>query len=699
VNPASTLCLSVLLLLGGCRTPEQAPTEPPSGGAENQPGEEPQPGPVTLSATDAEVRTVIRHLATVTELNLVLGSDVQGRVSIDLRSVTAREALVTIASAGGLVVTTYGAVHVVTREPPQVPQASCWEPLGEEPRLTLELVDLDLHEAAAALGRAAGRPIAVLGRRGRRVSLNVADLPWDLALAQVAEQCGQSVEFLPGGTAVLSTPPSTPVTLTFDDTSPVRALAVLAQQAHLDVLLPPTLSWAPIAVSVQAAPAEDVLRATCAAAGFSEERFVEVTGLLPRDISPTPLTTEATPRITLDAVDARLAKVLEEIEANLEDHRVRAQDPYGWRVTISLHDVPWLDAVQALARVTQCKVHERDDDVVLTRRAYVHLRLSRADLRLVLSTLAARARRRLKLPAEVQGEVCAVLRAATSIDALRRIARAWGLELKEERGSLVIRGPGLQATYPPRPPSPGLNLTPPPPPDPRALEDELEADLEGVLLLARAQDTEELNQRLIDLRSHLSRGGPPAVDLLERLMHRHRSRLSGLGLVALSLELQVCVQRGNDLLRAMADLPPLRWAEVAELENRLAELVVHMRGQELAVFDRNADALEARGPAIADRVWREVQVLSLAPLQITGLLLGQAVHNDLLTDLPPHANPWLDPMPTAIVDGQTYEVPHGILDPVTGKWIRHLWAYEASLRGVRFVYQDIEVWRELEPIE
>lgn len=75
----------------------EAPSDDPLAGL--PPGE-----PVSLTAADVDVRALLTALAEAADLSLVMGPDVQGRLSVNLVDVPATEALKAILAEAGLMV-------------------------------------------------------------------------------------------------------------------------------------------------------------------------------------------------------------------------------------------------------------------------------------------------------------------------------------------------------------------------------------------------------------------------------------------------------------------------------------------------------------------------------------------------------------------------------------------------------------------
>lgn len=192
-----------------------------------------QPPLVTISHTDANVRTVLQLLAAYSGRNVVIGPEVQGQVTPDLKEVRWDAALLAVAHAAGTRAWLVGEELIyVGATPPQgatplqVASARAPAALAAGPTVDLELSGATVVEACAAIARAAQRPVEVqeLARDDpRRVTLRLRATAWQTALHLVAERTDCQVT-LEGAGAVVR-----PV---------VRLARLRTHQARLGELLP-----------------------------------------------------------------------------------------------------------------------------------------------------------------------------------------------------------------------------------------------------------------------------------------------------------------------------------------------------------------------------------------------------------------------------------------------------------------------------
>lgn len=153
-------------------------------------------------------------------------------------------------------------------------------------------------------------------------------------------------------------------------------------------------------------------------------------------------------RQTLDLLEARdrdLADVMAEIGRRsgrtiLVDPRVKE------RVTVTLRQVSWRDAVDVIARRTKCTIEVLPGgNLLLSRPERVSIELSDADVKVALLLLARYADRSIIISDEVVGRVTLSLHDVRWEDALVAVARTkGGFEVvgESERGSVRVGAGG-----------------------------------------------------------------------------------------------------------------------------------------------------------------------------------------------------------------------------------------------------------------
>lgn len=171
-----------------------------------------QPPRVTLQGAYSSVRTAFQQLAAAAGRNLVLGPDVQGPSTLDLKEARWDAALMAVAhEAGAPVWTVSPDLLFVGRTPPpgavafQLGQSPDPLPPAAGPAVSLSLDGAPLEQACQELARAAGRIVELQGLAAgdeRRVSLQVRAVAWESVLRLIAERADCDLE-LSGARAVL----------------------------------------------------------------------------------------------------------------------------------------------------------------------------------------------------------------------------------------------------------------------------------------------------------------------------------------------------------------------------------------------------------------------------------------------------------------------------------------------------------------
>ena len=199
-----------------------------------------QPPRVTIQFTDANVRTVLQLLAAYSGRTGVLGPEVDGQLTLDLKEVHWWRGLEGITAMLDAEVVDCGEdVYLVTGEVPAALQAQAPAPVTEtvEPWVSIEVKDVDVATVADALGQQAGRNLLVEPGVEARVGLRLQDVPWTTAVELLARAAGGYVEVLPGGIYLIRA--RVAVSLSLVDANVRTALQVLAAEAGVNVVVAP----------------------------------------------------------------------------------------------------------------------------------------------------------------------------------------------------------------------------------------------------------------------------------------------------------------------------------------------------------------------------------------------------------------------------------------------------------------------------
>jgi type II secretory pathway component GspD/PulD (secretin) len=176
-----------------------------------------------------------------------------------------------------------------------------------------------------------------------------------------------------------------------------------------------------------------------------------------------PVTTAAAPvqRIDVDVVDVDLADVMEGIGRKV-GRNILVDPEVQERVTISLGDIAWREAVDVIARRTHVEVEEREGGIlVLSQRPVIDVRAWDLPVRGYLELLSMVSNKNVIISPELlQGPpVCAALDGWSVDELLDAEARALGADVVVESGDLVRIVPRPGSVHPTGPPAPAVTIT------------------------------------------------------------------------------------------------------------------------------------------------------------------------------------------------------------------------------------------------
>jgi len=145
-----------------------------------------------------------------------------------------------------------------------------------------------------------------------------------------------------------------------------------------------------------------------------------------------------TMRIHVDVEDANLADVMEQIGRQV-GRNILVDPNVQERVTTSLRDIPWREAVDVIARMTRCEVETRPGGIlILTQPPKVTIQFTDANVRTVLQLLAAYSGKNIIISPEVRGRVTLDLKEVHWLRALHAIVKTVGdYEVVEETDDLL----------------------------------------------------------------------------------------------------------------------------------------------------------------------------------------------------------------------------------------------------------------------
>lgn len=146
----------------------------------------------------------------------------------------------------------------------------------------------------------------------------------------------------------------------------------------------------------------------------------------------------ASQRIHVDVDDVDLSEVMERIGRQV-GRNILVDPSVQERVTVSLRDIPWREAVDVIARMTRCEVEERAGGIlILTQPPKVTIQFTDANVRTVLQLLAAYSGKNIIISPNVTGSVTLDLKEVHWLRALHAIVKTVGdYEVVEETEDLL----------------------------------------------------------------------------------------------------------------------------------------------------------------------------------------------------------------------------------------------------------------------
>jgi hypothetical protein len=144
------------------------------------------------------------------------------------------------------------------------------------------------------------------------------------------------------------------------------------------------------------------------------------------------------PQINVDVEEADLADVMEQIGARA-GRNILVDPNVQETVTVTLQEIPWLEAVEVIAKMVRCDVEERPGGVILlTQPALVTIQYTDANVRTVLQLLAAYAGKNIVIGPGVKGVFTMDLKGVHWLRAIYSIAKAFDCEVIEESNGLLL---------------------------------------------------------------------------------------------------------------------------------------------------------------------------------------------------------------------------------------------------------------------
>jgi hypothetical protein len=568
---------------------------------EMPPGYEPPPGDASPNPTGASQRR---------------------RIRIELRSGGVVEGYLLSHSGGYDVQTAKGEVFVKEADVKKV--------VFPMQRINVDVDNLPLGKVMEGITRQTGHTIVVGAEEGKqRVSVSLRGIPWREAVFMIARMTGCQVERV-GESLYLSA--IAKVTLNFTNGDLRSILALASAYAGRGIVLAPELRGQ-LTCNLKEVEFKEALKAIAYACSFelsSKGRgVISARPLAQRPKAPEPdwkpfpqprpKGAPAPKRINLDVMDVSLEDVAEQISEAVGENVLVDRDTKAV-VSLSVRNAPWPEAVQLLARQAKCRARTGYSVVMLEQPPSNSLNAKNVPAAAWFLALAHLRGRNVVVAPEVNGLLEVDLADAFLDDAFEQSARAYGYQVAEFQDITVVTG----KRYDPQAKPTGVRTSPflagagtkagpatakLTSKQAKAFKKRVEEVISAIEAKAEAQDAEGMTQEFRRFRELLSEGEARG-SLTSKDIAGFKQRLSRFGEIVLALELQIYIQRGNSLLKAMQktikDEDP-RKALVYQAQ--LEQLAAEMRSQERDVFKRNADALVLRGRELADRALGKAGVI------------------------------------------------------------------------------------------
>ncbi|MBL4850069.1 MAG: hypothetical protein JKY65_31455 [Planctomycetes bacterium] len=610
---------------------------------------------VTTTLEGAPIAVACQSIAESAGIDVVLGPGVTGTVRLDVMELQGLKVLRLLARSAGAHLQVADGVVLITKGP--LPKLAVEPgPLARGkpgPLLDIDLEEVWLDDFAARLGKVLGVKILPDGALKERLTLSFRGVDWRVALEAVADLTQSRVVSGHGGVIRLVSTPKVRGPVTLENADLRDALQRLAAEAGLNVIVDPRLQ-ARVSVFLSQNPSA-TFEGLVFAAGLHLVEWTSGVRFVTNQLGKPKASTGPTPsgkRLDLVYREVPIDDAMEAL-GKLVERNILVDPNIQARLTCHLPKVDWRLGVEAIAASLDCQVEERQGGILLLVPRPRNRILARATpVAALLRLLAENAGFNLVLGPKVTGTLDLDLRHVHWDEALELVARLVGCKLAKgaddvltvtrhgspmtraaspadrkyaeqidailaqieraakrrdllalERANAILRAAVKGA-------QPQGKATPPPPIDPKEIaltRRSLETLLQKLNKLAAAQDVQSLMQVLADLRGVLRE--PGAIEAMRALLPRWKARLLPLGEIYLSLELQVMIAAGNQLLRQMAEASAdERYSEVEEVMEKVGTLRDEMDAAGRDVFTRNGTALFVRASSLQKKAARLAKI-------------------------------------------------------------------------------------------
>jgi hypothetical protein len=311
---------------------------------------------------------------------------------------------------------------------------------SKEGRITIDVQNEDLARVMTGISAATGANVIVSPDVHEPVAVSLRDIPGDQAIEVIARMTRCEVETLPGGVRFLVQPPK--VTIEFKEGNVRTILQLLSAYSGKTILIGPNVRG-----RIQMDFREVRWKRALSAIVKSAKLALTWVGELPL-VTATPLPESALPtartpvvslpegtraeHVNLDVNGVDLADICDQLGRQVK-RNILVDPNVDERVTISLRDLPWNDAITALCRVTRCEAEMRPGGIVLlSQPPRVTFAVRNAPAKALYGLLASYSGKNISIGEDVRGEITANATRIHWLQLLEGLAAIYGHKIDRE---------------------------------------------------------------------------------------------------------------------------------------------------------------------------------------------------------------------------------------------------------------------------
>jgi hypothetical protein len=330
--------------------------------------------------------------------------------------------------------------------------------------IDVNVEDADIAEVMSAISARVGKPIFVEPDVKEKITISLRKMAWRDAVEVMAKMCKCEVAPLGSESLILQKTPK--VTIQFSAANVNTVIQLLAAYSGKSLLVSPGCPSVALTVDLHEVDWGKALASILRTYDVHAELIGHVIVVLPGagpvpDLSsfervqwtfPT-VEGDGNAAIDMTVADADLRDVCDELGRRVGRNIIVDPDVKE-KVTISLQQVGWHDALLAIAHLTRCDLEERRGIFVLSQAPMVTLQATDAPAVQWFQLLAAYSGKNILAP-DVTGTITGDFHGVRWLDILYGTARAYGYEVNEDAGE-IIRVSMPRSTRPaqPQPPRP-----------------------------------------------------------------------------------------------------------------------------------------------------------------------------------------------------------------------------------------------------